>query len=60
MGSDKLSNAISVLQVSPVCTYARKVVHTCVETKLFFPLFDEVMGYAGDILCILVLTIGLL
>ena len=45
---DELSDAISVLQVSPVYTYARKVVHTCVETKLCFPLFDEVMGYTGD------------
>ena len=38
-------------------TYARKVVHTCVETKLYFPLFDEVMGYTGDP-CIYIMPTG--
>ena len=31
--------------------------HTCVETKLRFPLFDEVMGYTGDP-CIYIIHTG--
>ena len=36
----------------PMLNYNNSCVHTgtCVETKLFFPLFDEVMGYTGDIM----------